>query len=103
MGRRKSGHEKGEKGAIPEWHLIIWAEWRVIKIKGRVGRWRGRLGGAKRLPTLSVAGASRAPPYPVSTSPSSNRACGFAAPGSPTGFVGRHTGKPVGLSFTDPL
>ena len=30
-------------------------------------------------------------PCPVSTSRSSNRTCGFAASGSPTGFTGRHT------------
>ena len=47
----------------------------AIRIIGRVGRWHGRLGVAKRLPALSVAGASRAKPYPVSTSPSSNRTC----------------------------
>ncbi len=36
---------------------------------GRVGRWRGGLGGAYLLPTLSVAGASVSPPCSVSTLP----------------------------------
>ncbi len=36
---------------------------------GRVGRWRGGLGGAYLLPTLSVVGASVSPPCSVSTLP----------------------------------
>ncbi len=36
---------------------------------GRVERWRGGLGGAYLLPTLSVAGASVSPPCSVSTLP----------------------------------
>ncbi len=44
--------------------------------------WRGGLGGAYRLPTLSSVGASLAPPCSVSTPRSSNRTCGFAASGS---------------------
>ena len=43
------------------------------------------------MPTLSVAGASVPPPCSVSTSRSSNRACGFPAHGSPTGFARQHT------------
>ena len=58
---------------------------------GRVEKWRGGLGGAYRLPALSVAGASLASPCSVSTSRSSNRACGFLAHGSPTGFTDQHT------------
>ena len=59
--------------------------------ESRVEKWRGGLGGAYRLPALSVAGASLASPCSVSTSRSSNRACGFLAHGSPTGFTDQHT------------
>ena len=59
--------------------------------QSRVEKWRGGLGGAYRLPALSVAGASLAAPCSVSTSRSSNRACGFLAHGSPTGFSRQHT------------
>ena len=59
--------------------------------ESRVEKWRGGLGGAYRLPALSVAGASLASPCSVSTSRSSNRACGFLAHGSPTGFAHQHT------------
>ncbi len=58
---------------------------------GRVEKWRGGLGLAYRLPALSSAGASLAQPCSVSTSRSSNRACGFPAHGSPTGFSRQHT------------
>jgi hypothetical protein len=58
---------------------------------GRVERWRGGLGAAYLSPALSVAGASLAEPCSVSTSRSSNPACGFPAPGSPTGFTRQHT------------
>ena len=44
--------------------------------------WRGGLGGAYRLPTLSSVGASLAPPCFRSTPRSSNRTCAFAASGS---------------------
>ena len=57
----------------------------------RVERWRGGLGVAYRFPALSSAGASLAAPCSVSTSRSSNRACGFLAHGSPTGFSRQHT------------
>src|SRR5262249_12643352 len=50
----------------------------------RVGMWRGGLGLAYPLPALSVAGASIAWPCSVSTSRSSNPACGSPAPGSRT-------------------
>src|SRR5450755_1713564 len=42
-------------------------------------------------------------PCPVSTSRSSNRTCGFAASGSPTGFDQRPTARPVGRTFTATL
>src|SRR5512140_2050991 len=45
---------------------------------------RGGLGLAYLLPALSVAGASIASPYSVSTPRSSNPAGGFPAPGSRT-------------------
>jgi transposase len=48
---------------------------------GRVEKWRGSLGRTHRLPALSVAGASLARPFPVSTSRSSNRTCRFPASG----------------------
>ena len=54
---------------------------RCLLAEGRVGMWRGGLGGACLLPTLSVAGASVAPPCSVSTSRSSNRTCGSPASG----------------------
>ena len=60
-------------------------------LTGRVERWRGGTGEAYLFPTLSVVGASIASPYSVSTSRSSNRACGFLAHGSPTGFSRQHT------------
>jgi hypothetical protein len=41
------------------------------------------------------------PPCSVSTPRSSNRACGFAAPGSPTGFFSRPTALPKDSTFTD--
>ena len=63
----------------------------VTSVDSRVERWRGGLGGAYLFPTLSVAGASVSPPCSVSTSRSSNRACGFPAHGSPTGFARQHT------------
>src|SRR5467141_2950307 len=44
--------------------------------------WRGGLGGAYLLPTLSSGGASLAPPCSVSTSRSSNRTGLFQASGS---------------------
>ncbi len=44
--------------------------------------WRGGLGGAYRLPTLSSVGASLVRHASVSTPRSSNRTCGFAASGS---------------------
>jgi len=44
--------------------------------------WRGGLGEAYRLPTLSSVGASLARHASVSTSRSSNRTCGFPASGS---------------------
>src|SRR5262249_17480459 len=50
----------------------------------RVGLWRGGLGLAYLLPALSAAGASIAWPCFVSTSRSSNPACGSPAPGSRT-------------------
>jgi hypothetical protein len=52
---------------------------------GRVERWRGGLGQAHLLPALSSAGASLAPPCPVSTSRSSNRTCRSPAAGSHAG------------------
>jgi hypothetical protein len=58
---------------------------------GRVERWRGGTDEAYLFPTLSVVGASLASPFSVSTSRSSNRACGFLAHGSPTGFSRQHT------------
>src|SRR5215469_12572343 len=48
----------------------------------RVEMWRGGVGAAYLLPTLSVAGASLAVPCSVSTSRSSNRTCGTTASGS---------------------
>ncbi len=54
---------------------------------GRVEKWRGGLGRAYLLPTLSVVGASLAMPCSVSTSRSSNRTCGFPASGSRTRFI----------------
>src|SRR5438445_271449 len=54
------------------------------KRRSRVERGRGGLGNAYLLPALSLAGASRARPYSVSTSRSSNRTCGFPASGSRT-------------------
>jgi len=57
----------------------------------RVEKWRGSLGAAYLVLTLSVVSASRAVPCPVSTSPSSNRTCGFAASGSPTSCATRAT------------
>ncbi len=63
----------------------------LASVDSRVERWRGGLGGAYLFPTLSVAGASVSPPCSVSTSRSSNRACGFPAHGSPTGFARQHT------------
>src|SRR5205807_10320618 len=74
----------------------------VGEAKGRVERWRGGLGRAFQWPALSSAGAKQAQPCPVSTSRSSNRTCGFAASGSPTGFRSRHTGQPASRSFADP-
>jgi hypothetical protein len=53
---------------------------------GRVEMWRGGLGRAYLLPTLSVVGASLALPFSVSTSRSSNRTCGSPASGSRTRF-----------------
>jgi len=53
-------------------------------------------------PALPVAGVSPVPPCSVSTSRSSNRACGFAASGSPTGFTNRHTAAPDGAPFAGP-
>ena len=50
----------------------------------RVEMWRGGLGKAYPLPTLSSVGASLARPCSVSTSRSSNRTCGFPASGSRT-------------------
>jgi hypothetical protein len=50
----------------------------------RVEKWRGGLGWAYRLPTLSSVGASLAQPCSVSTSRSSNRTGGFPASGSRT-------------------
>ncbi len=47
----------------------------------RVEMWRGGLGWAYLLPSLSSDGASRAQPCSVSTSRSSNRTCGFPASG----------------------
>ena len=58
---------------------------------GRVEMWRGGVGRAYPFPALSVAGASVTRPCSVSTSRSSNRTCGFAASGSPTGSYDRHT------------
>ena len=46
---------------------------------GRIEMWRGGLGWAYPLPPLSSGGASIARPYSVSTSRSSNGACGFPA------------------------
>jgi hypothetical protein len=63
----------------------------AVSQTGRVERWRGGLGLAYLLPALSSAGASIASPCSVSTSRSSNPACGFPAPGSPTGFSHQHT------------
>jgi hypothetical protein len=67
--------------------------------KGRVERWRGSVGKPCVFPALSVAGARVSPQPSVSTSPSSNRACGFAAPGSPTGFATRATDAPDEAPF----
>jgi hypothetical protein len=64
--------------------------------------WRGGLGGAYPLPALSYAGASLAPPCSVSTPRSSNRTCGFAASGSPTGFTDRPTETPDSAPFVGP-
>jgi hypothetical protein len=50
----------------------------------RVEEWRGGVGLAYLLPALSVAGASRAAPCPVSTPRSSNRTGPFQASGSRT-------------------
>ena len=46
--------------------------------------WRGAVGRAYLWPPLSSGGASRARPWSVSTSRSSNRTCGFPASGSRT-------------------
>ena len=51
---------------------------------GRVEMWRGAVGRAYLWPPLSSGGASRARPWSVSTSRSSNRTCGFPASGSRT-------------------
>ena len=61
------------------------------RFDGRVEMWRGGVGRAYPFPALSVAGASVTRPCSVSTSRSSNRTCGFAASGSPTGSYDRHT------------
>ena len=49
---------------------------------------------------LSVASArvSHHAPFPLPAT--SNRTCGFAASGSPTGFSSRPTARPYGLTFT---
>jgi hypothetical protein len=64
---------------------------------GRVERWRGGVGWAYLLPTLSVVGASLAQPCSVSTSRSSNRTCGFPASGSRTRFILRACAVSVAL------
>jgi hypothetical protein len=89
---RIRGVESREAGWFTR--LVYWIVRRKIGKLGldsRVGKWRGRLGAAYRVLTLSVVSASRAGPCPVSTSPSSNRTGRFPASGSPTGFATRAT------------
>jgi hypothetical protein len=69
------------------------------RARSRVGKWRGGLGAAYPVLTLSVVSASLAAPCSVSTSPSSNRTCRFAASGSPTGFATRATAACVHAAF----
>ena len=57
-----------------------------MRCMSRVERWRGGLGVAYRLSRPFVCGCLTSSPCSVSTSRSSNRACGFLAHGSPTGF-----------------
>jgi hypothetical protein len=69
--------------------------------RSRVEEWRGGLGVALRVAGPFGCRCPSIPPCSVSTPRSSNRACGFAAPGSPTGFFSRPTALPKDSTFTD--
>jgi hypothetical protein len=85
----------GLKSSSDEWRMLCISSRRLNRIyssAGRVGRWRGGLGTAYLLPTLSSAGASLAGPCSVSTSPphQTGRA-DFPHPAFGQGLMGAHT------------
>ena len=83
IGGVRMTQENQDHGAMPVFRVILDlknVEYVIGKMRGRVEKWRGGLGGPIR-PALSSAGASLALPCSVSTSRSSNRTCSFPASG----------------------